>query len=124
MTTVGHGSTTVVLENCWCGIWFGVPEDLSRMHNEQGTGIFCPLGHETFRRKTEAQKLREERERLRARLRHEEDQHEGTRRSLAATKGVLTRTKNRVKKGVCPECHRHFPNLQAHMETKHPEGGS
>lgn len=47
------------------------------------------------------------------------------RRSRDGMKGALVKVKKRVGKGVCPCCNRHFSNLQAHMENKHPEyGGS
>lgn len=42
-------------------------------------------------------------------------------RSLIATQGVVTRTKNRIKNGVCPCCKRHFGNLHQHMKTQHPD---
>ena len=39
---------------------------------------------------------------------------------LSAQKGVTTRLKNRVQKGVCPCCNRYFAQLQRHMTTQHP----
>ncbi len=48
--------------------------------------------------------------------RHERDQFKNQAR---AEKAAKTRIKNRVHKGVCPHCNRHFANLQQHMETKH-----
>ena len=62
-----------------------------------------------------------ETERERAWRRNEQDRHAYTQRRLAATQGVVTRTKNRVSKGVCPCCNRHFTNLQRHMASKHPD---
>lgn len=44
-------------------------------------------------------------------------------RSRRAYKGQLTRTKNRVKNGVCPCCNRSFDNLARHMKSKHPNYG-
>lgn len=37
------------------------------------------------------------------------------------TKGVVTRTRNRIANGVCPCCDRSFTNLQRHMASKHPD---
>lgn len=53
-----------------------------------------------------------ERERQRAAAEH---------RSNAALRGHLTRWRKRVANGVCPVagCHRHFPNVQAHVATQH-----
>ena len=44
--------------------------------------------------------------------------------SARALKGVVTRTKNRVKNGVCPCCKRSFVDLHRHMTTKHPKYGA
>jgi len=49
------------------------------------------------------------------------EMRERTERSLSATRGVLTRTKNRIGKGVCPCCNRSFTDLHRHMQTKHPK---
>lgn len=38
-----------------------------------------------------------------------------------ATKGVLTRTKNRVAKGACPCCNRYFRDVHSHITSQHPE---
>lgn len=43
------------------------------------------------------------------------------RKSRDSMKGQVTRIKNRVEKGICPHCNRHFKNLQRHMESKHKE---
>lgn len=42
-------------------------------------------------------------------------------RSMQATKGHLTRLKQRVANGVCPCCQRQFANLAQHMRNQHPE---
>ncbi len=44
-------------------------------------------------------------------------------RSNSALKGHLTRYRKRVASGVCPVagCKRHFPNVQDHVATVHPE---
>ena len=124
MTTLQSYGTTVVLDQCWCGIWFGMPDGLHLQFREEGQKVYCPLGHTCVVRKTDAQKLREEKRRLEARLVAERDQHQATQRSLVAQKGVTTRIKNRVKNGVCPFCNRHFQNVKAHMDSQHAEAES
>lgn len=42
-------------------------------------------------------------------------------RSRNALKGVVTRTKNRISKGVCPCCNRQFKDLERHMTGQHPD---
>jgi superfamily II RNA helicase len=124
-------SGNLVVEECYkCHVMFAMPQDLKdrclRNHNIE---FFCPNGHgQVYTGKTEAQKLRErlaEEERkaeaLRARARAAEDQRDAAERSKAATKGALTKAKKRAVNGVCPCCQRHFPNVQKHMEAKHPK---
>lgn len=41
-------------------------------------------------------------------------------KSLIATKGVVTRLKNRARNGVCPCCIRTFKDLHMHMASEHP----
>lgn len=58
----------------------------------------------------------------RERQRHDQTKAElrETERRRRAEKGAKTRLKNRVSKGVCPCCNRHFTDLQRHMENQHP----
>lgn len=50
-----------------------------------------------------------------------EDSRQHVENQLRATKGVVTKIKKRVSKGVCPCCNRSFENLKNHMESQHPE---
>lgn len=95
----------------------------------QYVGFFCPYGHSLCfpQGETEESKLRRERDRLTQQLAERDDEiarqrrlREETERSLHATRGVVTRIKNRVGHGVCPCCTRSFENLAKHMKTKHP----
>jgi hypothetical protein len=108
---------------------------LSREARENGKQVFCPMGHTWVCGKTEAQILRDKLDREKAARAHERsqadqrqaelrDQRDAAERSARGHKGAHTRTKNRVRRGVCPCCNRHFENLQRHMDTKHPDLGS
>ncbi len=122
--------TELVILSCWCGIQHAVPKSLRteqmRAHNngESPRGIYCPLGHSHVPvGKSECERLHKSlhaevarTDQLRASLRD-------TEASLSATKGVVTRMKNRVRHGVCPCCKRQFKNLERHMSTKHPGFG-
>jgi hypothetical protein len=90
--------------------------------------FWCPYGHEQHfcEGETEEQKLRRERDRLQQRLAEKDDEiawqrksREETERKLTATRGVVTKIKNRVGHGVCPCCNRTFENLARHMNSKH-----
>ena len=112
---------TLRILNCWCGIEFAVPEQLYKTHRSR-TGrpsIYCPLGHSAVwqRWETDADRLRS----AEARERHLEDQLSAAERSARAFKGHLTRLRGRIAAGVCPWCHRHFSNVQRHVEGQHPD---
>lgn len=113
----------IVTQDCVnCGMRFGVPESFDKMRLEDGRSFYCPAGHsQSYTRR------RDELEAARARASALQDQLRATEKSLAAQKGQNTKLKNRVGKGVCPCCNRHFANVERHMASKHPdysEGGS
>ncbi len=116
-----------------CGVPFGITAELYRrvVTNAEGA-VYCPAcGHESCWRESVAdKKIRQLKQHLktadtRANTAHRhaqlvEQRADGAERRLSATKGVVTRMKNRVSRGVCPCCKRHFVNLERHMDTKHP----
>lgn len=120
---------TLVAEACCvCGIPFGVPDYLQKKLRTEGGDFWCPNGHRLHYTEPEVARLKKKLAEAKEEARlyeqwylAEQEDHESTRRSLSATKGVLTRTKKRVANGVCPCCHRHFENLERHMQTKHPD---
>src|SRR5487761_227809 len=128
-------SGRLTVTTCWCGIPHAVPEELydfaHRRKNDSNVShpIFCPLGHEwVISGESELDRTKKALEReqniARNRLERLENEREATaaeRRSHAATKGHQTRLKNRIAKGVCPCCSRHFPALNQHMKSEHPE---
>lgn len=132
-TITYSGQLTVV--TCWCGIEHAVPENLHRAHlQSRDTGrdpqhIYCPLGHkwiaagesEADRLKSELARANQRLDQANAAIRDEREQKHAVQRRLSAQQGVTKRMRNRVQKGVCPCCNRHFVNLQRHMQTKHPE---
>lgn len=126
--------TNLAIHECpTCGVRHGIPHALEKSalndRGQRGQRIYCPNGHTWyFSGQTEAEKLRLERNRLKQRLAEKDDRiaqeikwREESERTAAAYKGVATKLKKRIKAGVCPCCNRHFGNLQAHIETKHPD---
>jgi len=119
---------TITLELCRCPVCavpYGVESRMLENRHEHGGSWYCPNGHSIhFTDETVSEKNK----RLEQQLAYTEEskdwwkrEAEEKARSLSATRGVLTRTKNRIAKGVCPCCHRQFINLRRHMESKHPE---
>jgi len=91
--------------------------------------FYCAYGHSQvyIKGENEETKLRRERDRLQQRLAEKDDEisrqremREQTERRLSATRGQVTKIKNRVGHGVCPCCTRTFENLARHMTSKHP----
>ena len=116
---------------CKCDLW--IPDDLhaAALHSRGPKGIhfYCAYGHSQHfvEGESEEQKLRRERDRLAQKIAEKDDEiarqrtlREQTERSLRATRGIVTRIKNRVGHGVCPCCNRTFGNLARHIATKHP----
>jgi len=116
---------------CWkcrCQIW--LPDELYHAaKSSSNIEIFCGYGHSGVFRDgpTEADKLRQERDRLVQRLAEKDDRITALREDVAAAerrgaaaRGQVTKLRNRVGHGVCPCCNRTFGNLARHMNTKHP----
>lgn len=128
---------SLVITSCWCGIHLAIPADLYDLAQRKGETVYCPLGHtfvfgdtEYDRLKREAQEARErealaKRQAEFARSSREAawDQVKAEQRSNAALRGWITRLRRKVANGVCPVggCRRHFDNVQAHIQTQHPE---
>ncbi len=114
--------------NCGCEVW--IPDELYEAAKRSPEISFkCAYGHSIHYPAGERaeQKLRRERDRLAQRIAERDDEirrqremREATERQLSATRGVVTRIKNRVGHGVCPCCNRTFGDLYRHMSTKHP----
>lgn len=123
MTTI---TVTETLRKFTCGLCAGVyaiAEGYAEKCHQDQTGWHCPYCQRSWGwfGKSEEQKQRERADRAEARARSVKCTLRTTERQLSATRGVVTRTKNRISKGICPCCNRQFTNLHRHMETKHPE---
>lgn len=114
----------LVVETCIkCGTPFGIESNLNRNLQRTGDTFYCPNGHAQIYAEPVEKKLRaleKQVKALQADKAFYKDEAEYKARQLSATKGVLTRTKNRIAKGICPCCNRQFVNMQRHMENKHP----
>lgn len=113
---------------CKCDVW--IPDALYEAAKaSEKVSFHCAYGHSLVfpKGESETDKLRRERDRLAQRVAEKDDEiarqrklREGTEKRLSATRGVITRIKNRVGHGVCPCCNRTFGDLSRHMATKHP----
>lgn len=114
----------IVTETCYrCGVVFGMTEEYRKIRLEDHSiSFYCPNGHDQhYVGETDAEKYKRLYGDARARAQSTRDQLEATDRSLRATRGVVTKLRNRAHAGVCPfGCRRHFANLERHVERKHP----
>ena len=120
MKTVFVGVTLKTETCCNCGVPFAMPDYMMRRLKDEGGTFYCPNGHAQHYTRPTVKVLREQLESRDELLYRERSRHNHTKNRLRATKAAHTRTKNRIKKGVCPCCNRYFENLHQHMETKHP----
>lgn len=110
-----------------CGVVFAVTAEFDQRRRASGNAFYCPNGHTlvysgrtlpTVEVELKEAKARQRQAELTAQF--EREQAESALRSLAATKGVVTRLKRRAANGTCPCCHRTFAQLARHMQAKHP----
>ena len=105
-----------------CGIPYGLPTGFLDQRRKDHQSWTCPNGCVRYFPKgpDQEQLLRERLKSLESTLTHTRDQRDAAQRSANAQKGVATRIKNRVAKGVCPCCNRTFVDLGRHMAGQHP----
>ena len=130
MTTLAEILIGVETLTCGeCGLSFAVPQTWVNQKRRDHTTWYCPNGHSrVYRGKSREEELQEQvarEQRARQDVERSRDfwrgEHEQKSRSLVATRGVVTRLKNRVAKGVCPCCSQKFKDLREHMTTAHPD---
>lgn len=116
-----------------CFIYWSAPSALFEARRKDGGSFYCPNGHSLSWTDNENDRTRRERDRLKqenARLAEQakaawataEERNTARRdaeRRAAAARGQVTKLKKRAAGGACPCCNRTFPNLAAHMKTKH-----
>lgn len=111
-----------------CGERFCLLKTTHAALKRSSVTFFCPWGHQRHypQGPTEAEKLRQERDRLKQnaayledRVRQEREAREASDRRASAARGQVTKLKKRAAAGVCPCCNRQFADLHRHMQTKH-----
>lgn len=115
-----------------CDASYALPKAVMDRHREHGGYHWCPVCGTSQGWDPKAIVKRQEEnaeiERLKKNLKWEQDfaseqrrGREEAERRLSATKGVVTKLKQRAAGGMCPCCNRSFVGLARHMATKHPE---
>ena len=110
-----------------CGVHFGMEQAYYANRKNDHKSWYCPNGcSRVYNGQTEAEKLRDQllREQNRsARLVSIVDQataRAAEQEKLAkANAREVKRLEKRTQAGVCAQCHRHFANVESHMQSKH-----
>jgi hypothetical protein len=126
--TFQYTETLQVLECADCGVTFAITGTYMSERRKDHKNFYCPSGHTNYySQETEEEKLRKqldktERDRdwwkTNAQAESKRADHEEMR--ARGYKGNMVKIKHRVAKGICPACHRSFPQLTEHMRTEHP----
>ena len=121
----------VTVECGECGGVYGIQSRYHRQKRENGGYWNCPYcrcswgfakdGSEMAKLKRKLEYMEADKDRVQRSLDRERSDHATTESRRRAEKAAKTRLKNRVSKGVCPCCNRHFENLAKHMASKHPD---
>jgi len=104
-----------------CGITFAVPIRWIKERRDHSGEFYCPNGHVRVFRESEVDRLRREVRQANESRDWYKRQVEARDKQLAASRGQMTKLRNRIQRGVCPECRRSFENLRRHMVTQHPQ---
>lgn len=127
---------TVEIESVHCGAdncdaLVVMPAKVMQAFRDSHKTWYCYRGHPRHfpgesKEERLKQKLENTEKMLRSQIKRTEWAQEAERKaelSRRATKGQLTKTKNRIKNGVCPCCNRTFVDLGRHMAGQHPDYG-
>lgn len=128
-TTINMLASFVVEDCITCATLFAMTAELRARRLDDHKPFYCPNGHSmSYAGKTAEQKACEradaaerEAQRLRDRLVQANEAKQSVEYSLRTTKGALTKARKRADNGVCQHCHRHFPDVAAHVKEKHAE---
>lgn len=120
MSTLAYSTTLTVISCGDCAIPFAIPANLHRRYRQDGDSFWCPNGHRISYSQTEYEKVSEELAATKTSLLREQNEHATTEARRRAEKAAKTKIKNRIGKGVCPCCNRHFANVERHMASQHP----
>ena len=115
--------TFVTVECAHCSIPFGITTDMNQRRRDDHARFYCPNGHYNFYpQDSELERLRRDNASLARRSENADARARMEQRRAAAARGQLTKTKNRIARGVCPCCNRSFPDdkMQVHIATQHP----
>ncbi len=118
-----HQSVDFEVDTCSCGGVYALPSNFIRQRRESHEAWNCPYcdRQRSFENSHENEILRNKVARLERSVERKQNSLDYANNRVRSLKGVITRTKKRIGKGVCPCCNRHFADVERHMQNKHPD---
>ena len=107
-----------------CHTTFAMAARLDAERRADRKTFFCPLGHSLwYPGETAVKRLERQLASAQQDATFYRDNLRAAERSLAATRGVVTKLKKKVEAGVCPvdDCRRNFANVGRHVRRMHPD---
>ena len=122
VATYPYAGTLVVKECITCGIIYGIPRGLyDAARKDPKVTLYCAAGH-SMHYPIEASRitlLEQELERSQDALASNRAHLARAEASRSALRGVVTRERNRIARGLCPRCNREFADVAKHFRMLH-----
>jgi len=122
MPTIEYAVKTemVTEECCNCGILFAFTKDFEERKRNDHEYFYCPRGHaQHYTGKSEAEKLKFQLDQTQGEVARIRQQRDSALLEITQKNKEINRISKRIYAGICPDCHRHFLNVERHMENKH-----
>ena len=107
-----------------CGVIFAMTDDLEERRRADGDTFYCPNGHPIFYTRPELEQLRKDNAALESKERQFRAEIERLTNDVLDKAKEVARLRRHAKAGLCPDCRRHFVNLERHIASKHTEVAS
>jgi hypothetical protein len=118
--TIAESIVLTTLHCYKCGVLFAMPKSLDETCTRDKQEFFCPNGHGQYY----TESLRDKIAKLQVEVTQAKGEAMRERQQREHVEIAKKRLENRVKRGVCPCCHRYIKQLANHMKTKHPDYAS
>ena len=122
VATYSYSGTLVVNECSACGINYGMPRGLyDAARKDPKVTFYCAVGHPMHypREASRITLLEQELERSQDALASNRAHLARAEASRSALRGVVTRERNRIARGLCPRCNREFADVAKHFRMLH-----
>ena len=103
-----------------CGMPVVMTRSQRRNYDENGESVYCVLGHQTVRRKSENKELQEKLKQAQDELAFVERANHNLGKELDVQTSKVAQFKKQVAKGQCAHCDQYFSDVHRHVKRMHP----